>query len=268
MLRLFRRDTSSDSPAHDRLDVLHEGQSYSVALKRVTGARRFTLRVRAATRDVVLTMPNRGSMKAAHDFAQRHAAWIAARLHRLPKAVPFRPGFIIPIRGDDHLIVHADAARGGIKIDDIKDGNGVSRVLRVLCGEEYVPRRISDFLKREAKADLETAVRHHTKQLGYAARRVTVRDTTSRWGSCSASGSLNFSWRLVMSPPFVLDYLAAHEVAHLVHMNHSEKFWELTRQLAPHTDRAETWLKAHGTGLHRFGAEPVVVSPPIRTKVR
>jgi predicted metal-dependent hydrolase len=268
MLRLFRRDTPPSSPAHDRLDVAHEGRTYSVSLKRVTGARRFTLRVRAATRDVVLTMPSRGSMSAARDFAQRHAAWIAARLHRLPQPIPFRNGSIIPIRGDDHLIVHTEATRGGIEVNAIKVGDSMSRMLQVSCGEDYVPRRVGDYLKREAKHDLEAAVRHHTKQLGFAARRVTVRDTTSRWGSCSASGSLNFSWRLVMAPAFVLDYLAAHEVAHLVHMNHSDKFWELTRQLAPSTDRAETWLKAHGTALHRFGAEPTESLSASRTKVR
>jgi predicted metal-dependent hydrolase len=81
-----------------------------------------------------------------------------------------------------------------------------------------------------------------------------LRDTTSRWGSCSSTGALNFSWRLILAPCFVLDYLAAHEVAHFVHMNHSPAFWKVTRRLFPETDRAEEWLKAHGAGLHRFGA--------------
>ena len=83
-----------------------------------------------------------------------------------------------------------------------------------------------------------------------------MRDTTSRWGSCSATGALNFSWRLIMTPEHVLDYLAAHEVAHLVHMNHSDDFWAVTRKLAPQTERAEAWLHAHGASLHRFGVEP------------
>jgi predicted metal-dependent hydrolase len=83
---------------------------------------------------------------------------------------------------------------------------------------------------------------------------ITIRDQRSRWGSCSASGGLNFSWRLIMAPPHVLDYLAAHEVAHLVHMNHSDEFWALTRSLSGDTDKAEAWLKAHGASLHRYGA--------------
>jgi predicted metal-dependent hydrolase len=85
-------------------------------------------------------------------------------------------------------------------------------------------------------------------------RAVGLRDTTSRWGSCSSQGSLNFSWRLILAPAYVLDYLAAHEVAHLVHMNHSARFWKLTRKLCAETDRAEAWLKAHGKDLHRYGS--------------
>ena len=92
------------------------------------------------------------------------------------------------------------------------------------------------------------------KQLGVKPRRIVLRDTVSRWGSCSSTGGLNFSWRLILAPPFVLDYLAAHEVAHIVHMNHSPLFWKLTRRLHPGTDRAEVWLKVHGASLHRFGA--------------
>jgi predicted metal-dependent hydrolase len=120
----------------------------------------------------------------------------------------------------------------------------------------HVPRRVADFLKREARRDLDAAVARHCKALGLAARRITLRDTTSRWGSCSTTGALNFSWRLILAPPFVLDYLAAHEVAHLAHMNHSAMFWRVTRRLFPETDRAEAWLKAHGSGLHRFGVPP------------
>jgi predicted metal-dependent hydrolase len=251
MLRLFRRDTSSGSPAQDHLDVAHEGSVYRVSLKRVSGARRYTLRVRTATRDVVITMPKRGSMTAARDFAERHAAWIAARLHRLPEAVPFAHGALVPLRGLDHRIEHRCEIRGGIQID----GEGDELRMIVCCSDEHIARRVHDYLKREARRDLEAAVRRHAAKIGHAARRITVRDTTSRWGSCSVNGALNFSWRLIMAPPFVLDYLAAHEVAHLVHMNHSEQFWALTRSLAPQTDRAEAWLHAHGASLHRYGAD-------------
>jgi predicted metal-dependent hydrolase len=119
--------------------------------------------------------------------------------------------------------------------------------------EPHVSRRVLEYLKRQAKRDLETAVARYAVLLGKPIPKVTLRDTTSRWGSCSAKGSLSFSWRLILAPPFVLDYLAAHEMAHLVHMNHSARFWKLTRKLSSDTDRAEGWLKTHGASLHRFG---------------
>jgi predicted metal-dependent hydrolase len=248
MLRLFRRDPSLDTTP-DHLDVVHEGATYRVLLKRAPTARRFTLRVRNATRDVVMTMPKRSSIASAKDFAQRHAAWIAARLHRLPQAVPFAHGSRFPLRGEDVTIEHIDQLRGGIEIVSEQ------KILRVSCSHNHLARRIHDYLKTEARKELETAVKLHCTTLGFASRKVTVRDTTSRWGSCSASGALNFSWRLIMAPPFVLDYLAAHEVAHLIHMNHSDEFWSVTKKLAPQTDRAEAWLYAHGSLLHRYGAE-------------
>ena len=247
MLRLLRQITATPKTP-DHLDVVHEGVNYRVLLKRVPTARRFTLRVRNATRDVVVTLPKRSSFAAAKDFAQRHAAWIAARLNRVPRAVPFVDGATLPFKGEDFTIAHIERLRGGVEICVAE------KIVRVSCSQDHLSRRLHDFLKKEAQAALEDAVRQHCSSLGFASRRVTVRDTTSRWGSCSASGALSFSWRLIMAPPFVLDYLAAHEVAHLVHMNHSDAFWEVAKKLAPMTDRAEAWLHAHGLSLHRYGA--------------
>lgn len=224
-------------------------------VRRVRGARRFTLRVRAATRDVLLTMPFNGSRAAAHEFALRHAAWISVRLARLPRPVPFSPDAIIPLRGVDHRICHRPDRRGTVWVETAAQADGTSFVpaLCVAGGAPHVARRVTDYLAQEARRDLQAAVERHAAALGLPARRVRMRDTTSRWGSCSANGALNFSWRLIMAPPFVLDYLAAHEVAHLVHMNHSSRFWAVTKKLAPQTERAERWLKRHGSALHRFG---------------
>lgn len=254
MLNFLRRGNWSAAPAA-HLDLDHAGENIRVALKRMRGARRFTLRVRAATRDVVLTMPQRGSLAAAREFASRHAAWIGARLRRLPEPVRFAPGALVPLRGLEHRVSHRPGARGTAWTE--RDTDGETWLLCVAGGAEHVERRVADFLRREARRDLEAAVARHAARVGRPARRVTLRDTTSRWGSCSARGELNFSWRLVLAPPFVLDYLAAHEVAHLVHLDHSVRFWTLTRGLSPDTDRAEAWLRAHGAGLHRFGARKV-----------
>lgn len=253
MLRLFRRDDSAGR-AGAQMEVSHNGEAYTVALKRVAGAQRFTLRVRSATRDVVLSMPVRGSLGAAQEFVERHAAWIGARLARLPEPVPLQHGRLVPFRGTLHLVVHRPCQRHPVCVETIEDARGQAVPALCVGGEPaHLPRRLADFLKREARRELEAAVTRHCKAIDRSVRRITVRDTTSRWGSCSASQTLNFSWRLILAPPFVLDYLAAHEVAHLVHLNHSARFWALTRRLSPDTDRAETWLKAHGADLHRYG---------------
>jgi len=112
---------------------------------------------------------------------------------------------------------------------------------------------VRDFLKREAKADLEKASKLAAQALGVTVKRVSIRDQSSRWGSCSTTGVLSYSWRLILAPPFVLDYLTAHEVAHLIEMNHSAAFWRVVERICPDMDRARTWLNAHGTGLHRYG---------------
>jgi hypothetical protein len=237
------------------LDVSHGGETFRVALKRISTARRFTLRVRAATRDVVLTMPPRGSLIGARTFVERHAAWIGVRLQRLPAPMPFGGGEIVPIRGVNHRIVERPRQRGAAWVEVAPNPeSGKSLPLLCVTGERaHVARRVQDFLMREAKRDIESAVMRHAAKLGVSPRKITLRDTTSRWGSCSSTGALNFSWRLIMAPGYVLDYLAAHEVAHLVHMNHSPAFWKILGKLSAHVDRAEAWLKANGAGLLRFG---------------
>jgi hypothetical protein len=242
---LFRRP-----PEPRMIEVAVEQATYPVQVRRHPRARRYTLRIQAATREVVLTMPPRGSLKEARAFAERHGGWIAARLGRLPVAVAFRHGTIVPIRGLDHRIDHRRGARGTVWSEAAPDG------LRLLCvaGEApHVGRRIADHLRREAKRDLEAASRRYAAQLGIAVKRVSIRDQASRWGSCSATGVLSYSWRLVLAPPFVLDYLAAHEVAHLVEMNHSPRFWRTVIGICPDTRRAKAWLDAHGAELHRYG---------------
>jgi predicted metal-dependent hydrolase len=237
------------------LDVSHGGETFRVSLKRISTARRFTLRVRAATRDVVLTMPPRGSIIGARNFIERHAAWIGVRLERLPAPMPFGGGEIVPIRGVNHRIVERPRERGTAWVEPAPNPAS-EKSLPLLCvagARAHVARRVQDFLIREARRDIEAAVMRHAAKLGVTPRRITLRDTTSRWGSCSSTGALNFSWRLIMAPSYVLDYLAAHEVAHLLHMNHSPAFWKILGKLSTHVDRAEAWLKTNGAGLLRFG---------------
>lgn len=243
---LYRRPTEPQS-----IDVVVDRSVYLVRIRRHRQARRYTLRIDASSREVVLTIPPRGSLREAREFAQKHAGWIAARLERLPQAMPFAQGVVVPLRGLPHRIVHRDDVRGTVWTDV---GEGGEHLICVTGDPPHHNRRIADFLKREAKHDLDAASRHYAKQLGVAIKRMSIRDQSSRWGSCSNNGVLSFSWRLILAPPFVLDYLAAHEVAHLVELNHSARFWRLLKRINPDCERAKAWLDVHGADLHRYGA--------------
>jgi hypothetical protein len=237
-------------PDPDLFEVPHGEQRFRVLVRRKAAARRMTLRVAAATGDVVLTLPERADLRAARAFAEAHGGWIASRLAKRPERVAFEPGAFAPLRGVPHRIVHWSTVRAVTRAARDPEGQPIIAV----AGERaHLARRVTDFLKREALADLNAAVDRHTTALGLPARKVSVRDTVSRWGSCSSRGDLNFSWRLVMAPPLVLDYLAAHEVAHLKEMNHSHRFWAITHRLCPQTEEAERWLKRNGASLHRYG---------------
>lgn len=242
---LYRRPSEPSS-----IQVVFDRAVYLVRLRRHRQARRYTLRIDAASRDIVLTMPPRGAVKEARDFAQKHGGWIAARLKRLPEAAPFTHGIEVPLRGVPHRIVHRRAVRGTVWCEA---GDGCNALLCVAGEAPHVNRRISDFLKRQATRELDAAARRYAELLGVKIRRICVRDQSSRWGSCSNTGVLSFSWRLILAPPFVLDYLAAHEVAHLVELNHSPRFWRLVARLYPDFERAKAWLDLHGADLHRYG---------------
>ena len=232
------------------IEIAFDGSVYAVQLRRHRQARRYTLRIQATTREVVLTIPPRGTVKEASAFAQKHGGWIAARLGRLPEAIRFANGIIIPLRGVPHRIAHRRNVRGTVWTETGDDGE---RMLCVAGDAPHVDRRVGDFLRREAKRELEAASKRHAAELGVAIRRISVRDQASRWGSCSTAGVLSYSWRLILAPSFVLNYLAAHEVAHLLEMNHSGRFWRLVQRLCPDHERAKVWLDIHGSDLHRYG---------------
>src|SRR5262249_21059317 len=156
----------------------------------------------------------------------------------------------VPLRGVPHRIHHT-ARRGTVSVETI-DGTAMI----VVAGDAaHIRRRVIDFLKREARRDLEPRVLHFARALGVGVTAIRLRDQTSRWGSCTVTGHLSFSWRLIMAPPFVLDYLAAHEVSHLIEMNHSRRFWRLVEWLCPRARQARAWLNAEGAKLHAVGSD-------------
>jgi predicted metal-dependent hydrolase len=216
-----------------------------VQWRRSARARRVSLRIDPRRGAVVITLPLRAGRRAGMALLMDHADWVAERLAALPRAIAFADGAMVPIGGVPHGIRHVPGARGGAWLEE--------GAILVTGEPEFLPRRVADFLRAEARRRLSVLVAAKTAQAGLATKRMTVKDTRSRWGSCAPDGSLAFSWRLVMAPPFVQDYVAAHEVAHLRHMNHGPRFWALVAQLTPQTDAAIAWLRTEGAGLLRIG---------------
>lgn len=209
-------------------------------------ARRLTLRIEPGGRGLRVTVPPGVGMREVEKFVLRHRAWLEARLHALPDKDRLEPGMKVPIRGKLHRIRHRpESARGLTRTGQDEAG----AYIEVYGEAAHIGRRIADFLKREARGELAELVRRHSAILGVKAGPITLRDTKSRWGSCSSSGALSFSWRIMMAPATVIDYLVAHEVAHLKEMNHSAAFWQTCRQLCPRTEEGRDWLKRNGSSL-------------------
>ena len=192
-----------------------------------------------------MTLPMRAGRGAGVALLMNHAEWVANRLAALPDALPFADGSIVQIGDVPHRIRHVPQERGGAWLQDGE--------LCVSGAPEFLRRRVTDFLRAEALRRLSALALAKTEKLGVTARRIVMKDTRSRWGSCASDGSLAFSWRLVMTPEFVQDYVTAHEVAHLKHMNHGKRFWSQVDRLTPHADAAIPWLRAEGFRLLRVG---------------
>lgn len=214
-------------------------------VRRNNRARRLLLRVETTTGVVVLTLPKRASLADGMRFVHANAGWALARLERLPAALPFADGAAVPIRGTAHIIRHRPGVRGTAWLEGGE--------LHVAGRPEHVARRVRDFLVRTAREEFARRARELALRTGRAPGRVSIRDGKSRWGSCASNGNLAFSWRILMAPEPVIDYLIAHEVGHLRHMNHGPGFWALVGELAQDVEGARRWLRRHGAELHRYG---------------
>lgn len=198
----------------------------------------------------VLTVPAHGRWPEAEAFLRRHNGWLEARLKRRPAPLVFAHDAVVPLRGVPHRIRATGALRGQVTVS----ADGDQALLLVPGAPEHLARRLTDWLKREAQRDLSVASTRHAATLGVVVKGIAMRSQSTRWGSCSSTGRLNYNWRLILTPPFVLDYVAAHEVAHLREMNHSAAFWAQVREALPDMERGRAWLKAHGATVMNYGA--------------
>ena len=256
-MRQTRAVASSKKPSN-RLEDL----SAQVQVRRHPGARRLTLRVSRTSRAVIVTIPVQCDLDEAGSFLNRHIDWVRERLDSLPDPVPFRDGVAMPLRGEPHKVVFTGSKHS--RIVSVEAVPGHRPEIRVPGTLSSAPRRLREWLFDQAKSDLDKRVVHHTRFLGLKAKRIAVRDQTSRWGSCSTTGVLSFSWRLILAPPHILDYVAAHEAAHLAEMNHGPHFWALVKRTIPDFEAAKRWLTIYGLDLHRYGAtgEDRAILPP------
>jgi predicted metal-dependent hydrolase len=209
-------------------------------------ARRIGLRIDAAERKLELVLPRGVSPSHGLRFLATNRGWVVRRLEALPKRVPFAEGAIVPVLGVAHRIRRElDATAPPVAI-----GGGE---IRARGDPMHLARRVRDHLALVARNDLARRARQLADRIGRNVAGVKVRDTKSRWGSCSGRGNLSFSWRLILAPEPVIDYVVAHEVAHLVEMNHGPRFWRLVETLCPDSAKPRAWLKRHRSRLFSYG---------------
>lgn len=240
------RRTAQKPPEPETRTLDVAGRPMPLTIRQNERATRITLRIEPGGRGLKMTIPRGLAAREVNAFLDRHQGWLLTKLAKFSTSSSLQHGGDILFRGIRHRIEHTGSLRGPTEAGEV-DGQPV---LRVSGMPEHAARRIATFLKKEARIDLERRVAVHAKSIRASVSSISMKDTRSRWGSCSSQGNLSFSWRIVMAPPLVIDYLAAHEVAHLREMNHGPRFWALCEKLCPQMDEAKDWLKRHGSQLH------------------
>ncbi len=213
-----------------------------VTLRRSARARRLSLRVSGLDGKVSLTLPGNSSLRQAEAFLHEKESWIRKHIDATVVCRPVAVGRAIPVEGRKRLIVEGAGKRVQLTDDE----------LIIPQGDTQAARRVQAFLRVMARDRLAAASAQYAAQLGRSFGKITLRDTRSRWGSCTSDANLMFSWRLILAPPAILQYVAAHEVAHLAEMNHSPAFWAEVAGLMPDYQKPRKWLKTNGKHLHSF----------------
>ncbi len=222
--------------------VLHGNPPIPLLLRRSARARRISLRISQLDGRVTLTMPSKLAEGEAMAFARSKEDWIRQHLEARGADVAMHLGAEFPLGGQMLRVVQGAGRRVIIGEDSISVPGSADRV----------PARLGAYLREVARDRLAGACDDYAARLGRPYARLTLRDTRSRWGSCTSDGGLMFSWRLIMTPPDVLDYVAAHEVAHLAQMNHSAAFWNEVERIYGDYRQPRLWLKKNGSDLHRY----------------
>lgn len=217
-----------------------------VHLRRNDRSRRMVLRVGRTGRAPTLTLPPSVPAAQARAFLTEQEEWLRRALAGVAAPVRVGDGTVLPF-GDGELRVRAIGS-GRLRH---RDG-----ILDVPGSAAQVPVRTRAFLSEAARSVCTERIAFHAPRIGRVASRLTMRDPKARWGSCTHRGELMLSWRLILAPAAVFDYVIAHEVAHLAEMNHSARFWAVVRELCPDYSRHRDWLRRHGPELHGYDFSP------------
>ena len=230
-----------------RAELVVDGEVIGLTLRRSQRARRILLKVDVRSR-AELVIPRGVAEDEALAFAAKKGEWLKARLEKLPAHIPFKDGANVPVLNVPHRI--RQVTMGDLFRSKVwREKNEILAT----CEPENLAHDVRAWFRTSAKEELSRRARQAAERVGVNVAHVGVRDPHTRWGSCSAAGRLSFSWRLLMSPEWVLDYVVAHEVAHLSEMNHGPAFWQLVACLSDRMDEAKSWLKRSGPQLHRYG---------------
>lgn len=225
----------------DQLEIQLDGQLVPVRVRKNAQARRMVLRVCPTSGEIRLTMPRRARLGAARKFLLDHVSWIEEQRSKAASVPTVGHGHDLLFCGRPHQLSFTGEPPRKVLLE--------GGALYVGGPSEMAPKRLLNWLKAEAKSRLEVACQTHAGTLGVDYSRISIGDMKSRWGSCSNRGTLRFNWRLVMAPEAVLDYVAAHEVAHLLEMNHSDRFWEHVARCDSAYQDNRRWLKRNGGTL-------------------
>jgi predicted metal-dependent hydrolase len=212
-------------------------------------ARRLSIRIDARAGEAVLIAPSERKLAEVVAFARTKTSWMRERLAERPQGTPIAPGAVIDLFGQPTRLVAVGGA-GAARLTEDADGPLIASGGE---GEAYA-RRVENLFKRVARDTLQTRTDVHLRTLGQRPVKMSIADPKSRWGSCSPHNrSIRYSWRVIMAPPAVIDYLAAHEVAHLVHADHSPAYWSVVQRLIGDHRPHRKWLRENGPALHAVG---------------
>lgn len=220
-----------------------ENTTISITPRVSAKAKHLSIKI-SSQKGVEVILPKKSALKKAEHFVQKKRHWIIKHANALPKKLEFLEGKEIQIAGNTYIISHSGKLRG---VSQLKDNQ-----LIVSGYKEHIPRKVKDFLKQYAKNEITALATCYAGIMNVSFKKISIKDTTTRWGSCTANGNLSFSWRLILAPYETLKYVVVHELAHRTEMNHSKSFWNIVENTLPEYKPAKYWLQKNGQSLHQY----------------